>query len=130
MLFGPMGQLWGNPLYNWDYLEGTRYEWWNPAHFACTRNLRCPASIISAPLTNIISIPYGDKTAVNGKWKGPGIGLFHAVRENSGKCRLLQEDLGYITEKACRNRGKGDWVSSMKVLQFAFDGSEKVNTFV
>ncbi|HUM82264.1 MAG TPA: 4-alpha-glucanotransferase [Lachnospiraceae bacterium] len=123
--FSADGQLWGNPLYNWDYLKETRYEWW-------VRRISHALEICDVlrvdhfrAFDEYYSIPYGDKTAVNGKWKkGPGIGLFHAVREKLGEVQIIAEDLGYITESV-RELVKETGYPSMKVLQFAFDGSEK-----
>ena len=81
---------------------------------------------ITANLTNeYYSIPFGDPTAVNGKWeKGPGIELFQAMEQKIGKQEIIAEDLGFLTDsvkKMLRDTG----YPGMKVLQFAFDSREE-----
>lgn len=118
--FSEDGQLWGNPLYQWDYHKQTGYDWW------------CKRIENSFKLYDVVrvdhfrgfdeyySIPYGDETAVNGHWeKGPGIELFRTIEERLGKKQIIAEDLGLITDTV-RELLKESGYPGMKVVQFAF----------
>ncbi len=121
--FSDEGQLWGNPLYNWEYMKNStpKYNWW------CSRIAN---SIDMFDMFRIdhfrgfesyCSIPYGDKNAVNGKWvKGPDIDLFNHFKAVFGELPIIAEDLGIITEDVERLL-KNTGFPGMKVLQFAFD---------
>lgn len=119
--FAQDGQLWGNPLYKWDYHEKTRYAWW----IARIRNALRFYDIVRIDhfraFDTYYAIPYGEKTARNGAWqKGPGIKLFDAVKQALGEVNIVAEDLGELFESVrtlCAQTG----FPGMKVLQFAFD---------
>ena len=123
--FSATGQLWGNPIYDWDYLESTDYKWWID---------RIKGNINLYDVTRIDhfrgfesfwQIPYGEETAVNGEWvKGPGIKLFNAVKEALGEVDIIAEDLGYLTEEVIDFRIDSGY-PGMKVLEFAFDTREE-----
>lgn len=123
--FSDTGQLWGNPIYNWSYLEKTHYKWWIE---------RIKGNINLYDVTRIDhfrgfesfwQIPYGESTAVNGKWvKGPGIKLFNAVKEVLGEVDIIAEDLGYLTQEVMDFRDATGY-PGMKVLEFAFDTREE-----
>ncbi len=119
--FSEDGQLWGNPLYNWKYMKEDGFSWW------------LKRIGYSAKLYDIIridhfrafsayySIPYGDETAVNGKWvKGVGAKFFEVAEEKLGGLNIIAEDLGTIDEPV-RKLLKKTGFPGMKVLQFAFD---------
>lgn len=119
------GQLWGNPLYCWDYHKKSGYSWW-------VRRMRHAFQIYDKVridhfrgFESYYSIPYGDSTAEFGHWeKGPGAGLFRALDSQLGKQDLIAEDLGFLTEEVhelLRETG----YPGMKVIQFGFgSGSE------
>ena len=96
--FSADGQLWGNPIYDWKYLKKTNYEWW-------IRRIRRSLEFCDVlrvdhfrAFDEYYEIPYGEKTAKNGKWvKGPGMGLFRQVKKELGDIHIIAEDLGYIT---------------------------------
>ncbi len=120
--FSPTGQLWGNPLYNWEYHKKTGYKWW-------IRRLRYAAGLYDVVridhfrgFESYYAIPFGSKDAVKGKWrKGPNKQLFLAARKELGDLRIIAEDLGFITP-AVRKMLKSLQYPGMKVLQFGFDG--------
>ncbi|MCL2350152.1 MAG: 4-alpha-glucanotransferase [Defluviitaleaceae bacterium] len=119
--FAKNGQLWGNPLYNWEAIKMTGYRWWIArikAAMECFDILRFDHF---RGFESYWAIPYGEKTAKNGKWlPGPGRGLFDAIKKELGDLPLVAEDLGIITpavEKLLNALG----LPGMKVLQFAFD---------
>lgn len=123
--FSADGQLWGNPIYDWKYLKKTHYEWW-------IRRIRRSLEFCDVlrvdhfrAFDEYYEIPYGEKTAKNGKWvKGPGMGLFRQVKKELGDIHIIAEDLGYITPSV-RKLVKDTGFPGMKVLQFAFDSREE-----
>lgn len=120
--FAVTGQLWGNPLYDWEYHKKTGYKWW-------TERLKFSASIYDIVridhfrgFESYYAIPYGDETAENGEWrKGPGAELFKTAEKELGKLNIIAEDLGFITEDVYKMLAEVGY-PGMKVLQFAFGG--------
>ncbi len=118
--FSETGQLWGNPLYDWEYLDKNNYIWWID---------RIKTSLKLYDLVRIDhfrgfeafwSIPYGDETAINGEWvKGPGVKLFNKVKDELGEVNIIAEDLGLLTQEVI-DFLKETGFPGMKVLQFAF----------
>ncbi|WP_294400819.1 4-alpha-glucanotransferase [uncultured Clostridium sp.] len=127
--FSETGQLWGNPIYDWDYLESTGYEWWIN---------RIDASLKLYDVLRIDhfrgfeaywAVPYGEKTAENGEWvKGPGIKLFNAIKDKLGEIDIIAEDLGYLTQETLDFK-KETGFPGMKIIQFAF-GSDSRNPYL
>ncbi|PAB59695.1 4-alpha-glucanotransferase [Anaeromicrobium sediminis] len=123
--FSATGQLWGNPIYRWEYLDGTGYKWWID---------RMKGSIDLYDVIRIDhfrgfesywQVPYGEDTAINGEWvKGPGMKLFNAIQQEMGHIDVIAEDLGYLTEEVIKFREDSGY-PGMKVLQFAFDTREE-----
>lgn len=122
--FTEKGQLWGNPLFDWDKMQSDNFYWWT---------LRIAHSLKIYDILRIdhfrgfesyYAVPAKDKTAEHGEWmKGPGIKLFKAVEASLGKLPIIAEDLGFITpevEKLLESSG----FPGMKVLQFGFDSRE------
>jgi 4-alpha-glucanotransferase len=120
--FSAQGQLWGNPVYNWDALRSTGYRW-------CIDRLRALLSHVDVIRLDHFRgfaaawhVPAGATTAQSGKWvPGPGASFFEAVRAELGRLPFIAEDLGLITPdvQALRDQFK---VPGTRVLQFAFDG--------
>ncbi len=116
--FSEDGQLWGNPLYDWDYHKATGYRWWIE---------RIQHASEQTPLVRIDhfrgfeafwSVPYGETTARNGEWiSGPGDSLFVAMREAMGTLPIVAEDLGVITPAVDQLRDNHA-LPGMVVLQF------------
>ena len=123
--FSATGQLWGNPLYDWDTHAKDGYKWWIRRVKAC-RDLYDVVRIDHfRGFDQYYSIPYGDKTAVGGHWEdGPGIDLFNAIRDALGEVNIIAEDLGYMTDSV-RELVKTTGFPNMKVLEFAFDGRDQ-----
>ena len=119
--FSADGQLWGNPLYDWDYMEQHGYRWWiRRIQYLCHVYDVLRIDHFRA-FAGYYAIPYGDTTARNGYWKqGPGMKLFSAVEKSIGKQRIIAEDLGHVTDDV-RQLLKDSGFPGMKVLQFAFD---------
>ncbi len=122
--FSANGQLWGNPLYNWDYHRKTNYHWWITRLWYCFKLYDIVRIDHFRGFDEYFSIPYGDKNAFNGHWeKGPGIELFRAVENALGKKEVIAEDLGYMTDSV-RSLVKESGFPNMKVLEFAFDSRD------
>ena len=125
--FSPTGQLWGNPIYNWERHKEFGYNWWIDRIQAATTLYDIVRIDHFRGFEGYYSIPYGDKTAENGKWrKGPGMDLFNAVKEELGELPIIAEDLGFLTEDVHKML-KDSGFPGMKVLEFAFDPREESN---
>src|SRR5690606_11856880 len=122
--FSADGQLWGNPLYNWDFLETRGYSWWIDRVRSQTAMFDMVRIDHFIGFVNYFGIPFGDKTARNGKWyKGPAHKLFDAIKNQLGEQSIIAEDLGVITDEV---KALLQYVGypGMKLLQFAFDSRE------
>ena len=120
--FSVDGQLWGNPIYNWDALRSTGYRWWMDR----VRTLLGHVDVIRLDHFRAFAaawhVPAGAKTAQAGEWvPGPGATLFQVVRGELGRLPFIAEDLGIITADVTLLRDQFK-VPGTRVLQFAFDG--------
>ncbi len=119
--FAPQGQLWGNPLYSWEYHRETGYSWWIQRMRHSLRLYDVVRIDHFRGFDEYYSVPYGAATAEHGHWvKGPGLELFRTLKENVPELNVIAEDLGLLTESVfqlVRDTG----YPGMKVLQFAFD---------
>ena len=123
--FSATGQLWGNPLYNWEVHRNSGYEWWIKRIANCFRLYDVVRIDHFRGFDEYYSIPFGDQTAERGHWeKGPGMDLFNTVKEKLGDVDVIAEDLGYLTESVIE-MVKESGYPGMKVLQFAFDSREE-----
>jgi len=124
-LFSSTGQLWGNPIYNWDSMAKNNYNWWIKRidhSFKLFNSLRIDHF---RGFEAYWAIPHGAKDAVGGEWiKGPGQALFHAIKEALGELDIIAEDLGFMTD-GVKDLIKDLGFPGMKVLQFAFDSREE-----
>lgn len=122
--FSEIGQLWGNPLYDWKYHKKTGYEWWVNRIRNCYKLYDVIRIDHFRGFDEYYNIPYGDKTAEFGKWeKGPGLDLFVKLKKELGEMDIIAEDLGFLTESVLK-LVKDTGYPGMKVLQFAFDSRE------
>lgn len=122
--FSETGQLWGNPIYDWELNRQTGYSWW----IARMRHSYKLYDVVRIDhfrgFDEYYAIPAGSKNAVIGKWeKGPGMDLFDVVKEKLGEISIIAEDLGYITDSV-RQLVKDSNFPNMKVLEFAFDARD------
>ncbi len=119
--FSDEGQLWGNPIYDWEFMKNDNYGWWkNYLGNALNRYDIVRIDHFRA-FEAYYTIPFGDENAKNGKWvKGPNMDLFNSLKkEFGGNLPIIAENLGFLTEevhKMLENTG----FPGMKVLQFAF----------
>ena len=122
--FAADGQLWGNPLYRWDYHRDTGFDWW-VSRMAQSFKLYDVVRIDHfRGFDEYFSIPAGSKTALTGSWQpGPGMDLFRAIRDRLGNDNVIAEDLGLMTDSV-RKLVKDSGYPNMKVLSFAFDPAD------
>lgn len=122
--FSPTGQLWGNPLYNWDAHKKDGYSWWTARIRHCCQWYDMVRIDHFRGFDEYYAIPYGDATAEFGKWEpGPGMDLFRVLKKELGELNIIAEDLGFLTDSV-RAMLKESGFPGMKVLQFAFDSRE------
>ena len=123
--FSATGQLWGNPLYNWDYHKETGYDWWIERIGYCFQLYDIVRIDHFRGFDEYYAIPFGEETAVNGHWeKGPGISLFNTLKEKLGEKPIIAEDLGFLTDTVIQ-LVKDTGYPGMKVVQFGFDSREE-----
>lgn len=126
--FSATGQLWGNPLFDWDALAKEDYGWW-------VRRIGYLCKVYNVlridhfrGFDSYYAIPYGSEDASTGSWHtGPGIRLFRAMEESIGPQRIIAEDLGFLTESV-RELLRESGFPGMKVLEFAFDRRDNNNS--
>ena len=139
--FSATGQLWGNPLYNWDAMKADSYRWWLDRIDACLELVDYIRIDHFRGFESYWAVPFGAETAVNGEWRpGPDHAFFEAVQrhllkkdhesQTAGRAvnyaaglPIIAEDLGVITPPVERLRDDFH-LPGMKILQFAFSGAE------
>ncbi|MCL1995924.1 MAG: 4-alpha-glucanotransferase [Defluviitaleaceae bacterium] len=124
--FSEKGQLWGNPLYNWEAHKAEKFAWWKARMKACLQTVDVVRVDHFRGFEAYWSVKYGAENAIKGKWeKGIGKELFVALRETLGQdLPIIAEDLGVITPEVEALRDDLG-LPGMKILQFAFGGDEK-----
>ena len=121
--FSDTGQRWGNPLYDWDYLQQTNFDWWKQRFRSQLELFDLLRIDHFRGLQACWQIPAAEDTAINGQWiKVPGKELLTALFETFGDLPLIAEDLGVITDEVIELKNEFN-LPGMKVLQFAFDGN-------
>ena len=119
--FSADGQVWGNPLYRWDYHKATGYHWWVTRMWYSFKLFDVVRIDHFRGFDEYFAIPADSDSAKDGHWeKGPGMDLFHTLRSKLGHKYVIAEDLGLLTD-GVRRLVKDSGFPNMKVLQFAFD---------
>ncbi|MCL2492696.1 MAG: 4-alpha-glucanotransferase [Clostridiales bacterium] len=125
--FSPDGQIWGNPLYDWDRIEETGFDWW-------IRRLRHNFELYDVlridhfrGLESYFSIPYGADDAESGRWiTGPGMRFINAIKQALPDARIIAENLGFPSD-AVRKLLADSGYPGMKLIQAAFDPRSSEN---
>ena len=121
------GQLWGNPIYDWEHMRADGYGWWIRRVEGARRLFDVLRIDHFRGLESFWSVPYGEATARNGSWvKGPGMGLVGVLRDWFPDTAFIAEDLGFMTPEVKRLLADSGF-PGMKVLEFAFDSREPSN---
>lgn len=125
--FSATGQLWGNPIYDWNYLKKTKYDWWIKRIAGVSKMFDITRIDHFRGFDSYYAIPYPAEDAIHGEWlEGPGIKFFEIMKKKLGDVPIVAEDLGLLTpsvEKLLADSG----YPGMKVLEFAFDSGEENN---
>jgi len=127
--FSATGQLWGNPIYDWDVLKRNNYDWW----LMRFRNALKLFDVVRLDhfrgFEAYWEIPAGAPTAETGRWtRGPGRSLFQALQQELGSLPLVAENLGVITPEVENLRAEFGF-PGMSILQFAFGTDPQAPTF-
>lgn len=125
--FSPEGQLWGNPIYNWERMKTDNFRWWTDRTAFAKKLYDILRIDHFIGFDRYYAIPFGEKSARYGSWhEGPKFPLFQAIAKKTGEGGILAEDLGIITPSA-ELLLKKTGCPGMKVLQFAFspDGASE-----
>ena len=123
--FSETGQLWGNPIYDWEAMDKDGYAWW-------IERLRESFKIYDIVridhfrgFESYWEVPADSDTSATGKWvKGPDYKLFAAVKEALGDLNIIAEDLGFMTDEVIELRERTGF-PGMKILQFAFNPDDE-----
>ena len=122
-IFSKDGQLWGNPLYNWQNMRKNEFLWWQKRLGFCKSLYDVLRIDHFRAFADYYSIPYGSKTAVNGSWqKGEGVAFWNKIREKIGSINIIAEDLGGEDDPDVKELLRQTDFPNMKILQFGFDG--------
>jgi len=120
--FSEDGQLWGNPIYNWDKMSEDGYKWWTDRIKHMTKMFDGIRIDHFRGIESFWAVPFGEKTARNGKWiKGPGMKLIEKINEVSDDALIIAEDLGLITPEV-EQLVKDSGYPGIRVFQFGFLG--------
>lgn len=123
------GQLWGNPLYNWEYIARDKFRWWVERIKAASDTYDVVRIDHFRGFESYYCIPYGAKNAKKGKWrKGPDMRLFKEVKKQLGDVKIIAEDLGFLTKHVVKMLNASGY-PGMKVLEFGFD-SDNTNGYL
>ena len=119
--FTDAGQLWGNPLYDWDRMKADGYGWWIRRIEGATKLFDVLRIDHFRGLDSYWAVPSGETTAKNGRWRpGPGMGLVGVLTQWFHETEFIAEDLGYLTPSV-RKLVRDSGLPGMKVMEFAFD---------
>ena len=122
--FSEDGQLWGNPLYDWERMKRDGYSWWLHRLAHAGKLYDVVRLDHFRAFEAYWSVPYGDTNARGGRWvKGPDMDFIRAVKNGLPKLPIIAEDLGFLTQEVLDLRDASGF-PGMKVLQFAFDSMD------
>ena len=122
--FNDKGQLWGNPLYNWDEMKTDGYKWWYERVKFMSEMFDGIRIDHFRALESAWAVPAGEKTAINGRWiKGPGMELVRVIKKATGDAFVIAEDLGDITPEVEELVNESGF-PGMRVFQFGFMGTK------
>lgn len=123
--FSKTGQLWGNPIYDWDAMRDDGFDWWIERFRSTFKMVDIARVDHFRGFAAAWEVPGEDKTAENGNWVDvPGQEMFEAVTRELGELPLIAEDLGVITPDVEELRDEFGF-PGMRILQFAFSGDAK-----
>jgi 4-alpha-glucanotransferase len=127
--FSEDGQLWGNPLYDWEGMKADGYRWWMRRVAGASKLYDVIRIDHFRGFESYWAVHYGETSAKNGHWvKGPGMDLVGKLTKEFPQIQFIAEDLGYLTQEV-RQLVADSGLPGMKILEFAFDCREPGNYF-
>jgi 4-alpha-glucanotransferase len=127
--FSATGQLWGNPIYRWDLLAASGYEWWIDRFRSSLALFDMVRLDHFRGFESYWEVPGGETTAINGRWaKGPGEAFLLALQNTFGELPIVAENLGVITPPVEKLR-KQFGLPGMSILQFGFGNDPQGPSF-
>jgi len=132
--FSAEGQLWGNPLYNWDVMKEDGYKWWRDRISHMSEMFDAVRIDHFRAIESFWAVPASAETAKEGEWiKGPGMDLINAIKEAAGNTEIVAEDLGDITPEVYKLVEESGF-PGMRVFQFGFlsdgDSTHKPHNYI
>lgn len=125
--FAETGQLWGNPIYNWQVQERNGFRWWQDVLESRFRRFDFVRVDHFRGFCAYWAVPFSEPTAENGEWvPAPGAHLFQTLAARIGRLPIIAEDLGVITPDVVELKNRFGF-PGMKILQFGFDSAETNN---
>lgn len=123
--FSATGQLWGNPIYDWEAMDRDGYVWWIDRLRESFKIYDIVRIDHFRGFESYWEVPADSETSATGKWvKGPDYKLFAAVKEALGELNIIAEDLGFMTNEVIELRERTGF-PGMKILQFAFNPNDE-----
>lgn len=128
--FSADGQLWGNPIYDYKYMENDNFNWWRRRIQAASKIYDVLRIDHFRGMADYWAIPFGAETAKPGHWElGPNEKLVDAIKEASNGMQIVAEDLGDLDETVYRLKDYSGW-PGMKIFQFGFDSYNPKDLFL
>lgn len=125
--FSDDGQYWGNPIYDWEYMNKNNYEWWIWRMRESFKLYDFVRIDHFRGFESYWEIPFGSETAASGAWKmGPGVRLFHRIKKELGDLNIIAEDLGFVTDEVIEMRNETGF-PGMKIFQNGFSGEDNLD---
>lgn len=120
-LFSSTGQLWGNPIYDWEHMQKNGFKWWQSRYIHASKLFDVVRIDHFIGIVNYYSVPAAESDAVRGEWKrGPSHLLIDALKD-CGSARIIAEDLGIVTDEV-RELMREAGYPGMRIMQFGLDG--------
>jgi 4-alpha-glucanotransferase len=122
--FSATGQLWGNPLYNYDKMKEDNFAWWVSRVKHASKLFDLLRIDHFRGFESYWAVPFGEKTAINGRWiKAPGLELFNAIKAGVPSLQIVAEDLGVITDEVRALKAQVG-LPGIKVMMFSFSSQD------
>jgi len=123
--FSTTGQLWGNPLYDYEKMKANDFKWWQRRVRKCTKLFDVLRIDHFRGMESYWAVPYSEATAIHGRWvKGPGMDLVNAIKRSAGKMEIIAEDLGLLTPEVNSLKEESGW-PGLAVMEFAFSPDDR-----
>jgi len=122
--FSKTGQLWGNPIYDYEKMKRTNFRWWKSRVKKYSKYFDVLRIDHFRGMESYYAVPAGEETAVNGKWiEGPKMELVNAIKKGAGKMEIIAEDLGFLTDDVVELKEEAGW-PGLCIYQFGFDSHD------